>query len=326
MRPRHPIASLALASLCLLLVRSQTNGEEPPPFRIGFSTSTFSEVNHNDASAAVKVWARSPASERHIAADPQPRILQNLGAIAEALTNRLVDAVNLTTQEYFLLREQVVLEDLVIQIKAGRDTEEYLLLVHNDAGIRSLADLKGHTLTLLKSPRTSLAHAWLDCFLVEQGHPRSEEFFSSSTEMPGLTKVVLSVFFRKTDACLVTRNGFDTMIELNPQTGRQLKVLAVSPPLIPNLFGFRGDYVSPIRTEILGEIARWHASPSGKQILNLFQCDRLEERPKSVLEPTLELIARHSRICRPHLSSQAAVPNPANLTTRPGQTLPSGTQ
>ncbi len=296
----RPVHRLALVSLCLVLLAPGTSGEDLPAFRIGFSAASFADVNQNDASAAVKVWARSLASERRIAADPQPRILKNLDTVRSALTNHLIDAINLTSQEYFHLRNDVALDNFVIPVKANSFTEDYLLLVHRESGITQPADLRGRTLSLLKSPRTALAHAWLDVYLAEHDLPQIEELFESFVEAPGLTKVVLSVFFRRTDACVVTRSGFETMLELSPQTGKHLKILATSPPIVPSVFGFRIEYNSPIRAQILADIARWHQSPPGKQILNLFQCDRLEERPISVLDSTVALLANHVRLCGDH--------------------------
>lgn len=301
-----PLHFLALAGVCWLIIRPRTSGEDLPAFRIGFSAASFAEVNQNDASAAVKVWARILASERRIAADPQPKILRNIDTILGALTNRLVDAINLTTQEYFIIHDRVALENFVVPVKGGSITEEYLLLVHQDAGFNQVTDLHKHTLGLLKSPRMSLAHAWLDTLLTTQGQPQIEDFFETYTDVAGITKVVLSVYFRRLDACVVTRSGFDTMLELNPQTGRSLKILASSPPIVPSVFGFRAEFDSPIRTQILADIARWHHSPPGRQILNLFQCDRLEERPGSVLDSTVTLMENHLRLCGPHTPGGAS--------------------
>jgi phosphonate transport system substrate-binding protein len=296
----RPFTRLALVSLCVVLLSSGTSGEDLPAFRIGFSAASFADVNPNDASAALKVWARNLAAERRIAADPQPKILKNLDTVRSALTNHLVDAINLTSYEYFHLRNEVALDHFVLPVQAGSFTEEYLLLVHRESGIKAPADLKGRTLGLLKSPRTALAHAWLDVLLAEHDLPQIEHLFESFAEIPGITKVVLSVFFRRTDACVVTRSGFETMLELSPRTANQLVILATSPPIVPSVFGFRTGYDAPIRDQILADIARWHQSPSGKQILKLLQCDGLEEHPISVLHSTVALMADHLRLCGDH--------------------------
>ena len=87
------------------------------------------------------------------------------------------------------------------------------------------------------------------------------------------------------------------MVEMNPQLGNQLETVAVSPSVVPFVFCFRADYTSPIRKQILDAIANWHTTPAGRQILTIFQCDALEERPLSCLDSTLELL--NSRSLRP---------------------------
>ena len=79
-----------------------------------------------------------------------------------------------------------------------------------------------------QNSRMSLALAWLDIALFNDGcRPVAE--FCRVEQNKKLTKVVLPVFFRQNDACVVTRRGFKTMSELNPQVGQQLRVLASSP-------------------------------------------------------------------------------------------------
>jgi ABC-type phosphate/phosphonate transport system substrate-binding protein len=107
---------------------------------------------------------------------------------------------------------------------------------------------------------------------------------------------VLPVFFRQADACVVTRRGFKTMSELNPQVSQRLKVLAASPGLVPTGFGFRPDYTDPLKNTIVAELARIKDSPAGAQVLTLFQSGSLEAHPLSCLDSAFELLATHQRL------------------------------
>ena len=49
-----------------------SNGEEKSRFRFGFSSTTFSDVNENDAKAALKVWTQTLAKERGLSVDSEP--------------------------------------------------------------------------------------------------------------------------------------------------------------------------------------------------------------------------------------------------------------
>lgn len=285
-----------LAGWLLVSVLIPAVGDETTAFRVGFSKSTFQDVNENDASAAIRIWSQTIASERQIAMESKPLVLRGADEIRSALTNKLVDCVNMTALDYCEVRDHVLMENLVVAVRAERFTEEYVLLVQREAGIERIADLRGRHLSLVSSQRTSMAKPWLDTLVVPECHSSADAHFGSIKEMPGLTKVVLSVFFGPTDACVVTRAGFETMLELNPTIGRKLKILATSPSLVTTLFAFRADYNSPVRAQVLKEIAELHTRPAGLQILNLFQCDRLEERPFSVLEGTIELWTASRRL------------------------------
>ena len=112
------------------------------------------------------------------------------------------------------------------------------------------------------SSRASLAPVWSETILAREGLGSASGFYGQITTASKISQAVLPVFFRQLDACVVTRSGFETMVELNPQVGRQLKVLASSPPVVPVVFCFRASYDSPIRAKVLEEIAQWHNTQS----------------------------------------------------------------
>lgn len=281
--------------MLLMAVLMAVAGESTPAFRVGFSYATLGEVNENDASAAIRVWAQTLAQERGIHADPQPRILRSVEEITAGLTNKLIDAVSLTTEEYAAVRGSVPLQHHVVALRGNSITEEYVLLVHREGGIERVKDLRGRKFGLLQSSRASLAPAWLETLLAREALGPPPSFFGQVVPASKISKVVLPVFFQQLDGCVVTRNGLELMIELNPQVGERLKILATSPPVVPVVFCFRADFSPALQAKLLEETGRWHASAAGLQILNLFQCDRLEDRPPSCLDSALELLAERQR-------------------------------
>ena len=288
---------LALSSGLWLAGGEAPIGEDPPPaFRFGFSSLVFTEVNENDVKAAVKVWAQALVSERRMAVDMQPNLFNSTEKITQALRDHQVDALVMTTPEYASVSEEFQFNRFLLGVYGGRIAEEYVLLVHRNSGIEGLQDLRGRHLALFQNVRTSLAMTWLDTLLIEAGLGGSAKHCGRVTAFTKISPAVLKVFFRQVDACLVNRRGFETMKELNPQLGQQLKVLALSPELVPSVFCFRADFSSSVREQLLVEIAKVHLSPSGRQVLTMFQSDRLEEWPASCLESGLELLARHRRL------------------------------
>jgi hypothetical protein len=259
----------------------------------------------------MKVWMMTVFRERSIPTDPDPKIYDNLEEMLRGSQGKPAEGFGITAEECWQLSKEIKIDRLVVGAINGRITEEYVVLVHRDSAIGSLADLRERSLIVLENPRMSLATIWLDTFLLQNGMAATDKFFKSTTLVNKLSQVVLPVFFRNSDACLVTRRGFQTMSELNPQAGRQLHILATSQELVPVVFAFRADYASPFREQMLVEMRRLPETPAGQQILTLLQTERVEEQPMSCLTAAFELLATHQRLC-------SAVNNAKAKTDRTG--------
>ena len=283
--------------MILLNVPFNASGQTSSMLRVGFSRVVIGAVNENDAMAAVKIWASLIAKERGIPADTSPKIFKNTTEIATALTDKTVDCISISLNEYVELGALVAGDKIVASVRSGSTMEKSVLLVHRDSGIERLGDLRGRRIGLLLHPRASLGPAWLDTILARENLGPATDFFEQIVTATKTGKSVLPVFFRHLDACLVLQSGFETMVELNPQIGHQLKVLSISPPVIPILFCFRADYNAPVRKQVMDELSHWHLNPAGRQILTIFQADSLEELPVNSLDSTLELLAEHRRLC-----------------------------
>ena len=295
-RPRCPCEPVLLLVVNFLPYATFAQSDAQP-FRIGFSSSMFTDVNENDAKAAVKVWAQTIARERGIETDPDPSIITGLSALTAALKNKQVDMISLLAEEYCVLNADVPLAPLFVAYVNGKVEEEVVLLVRRDSGTERVEDLKGRRLITHSNPRASLAIPWLNSILLEKGLRPTAEFLGLVSQNTKLSSVVLPVFFRQSDACLVTRSGFDTMSELNPQIGTALKVLATSPKVVPILLCFRADYAPAFKDKILAGLRDLHLSPAGQQVLTIFQSEKLEEMPSSGLQSTLDFLAHCEKQC-----------------------------
>lgn len=290
-------AALVLAGLAVTVAR----GDGPPDrlrrFHIIFSSSLFDEVAESDARAAVKVWAETFVRERHIQADPEPLVTENLSALLAAVRARQDDLVTISALEYLGLGSEAVNDSFLVDATGGHVLKEYLLLVHQDSPARGLSDLARSRLLVQQNIRMSLAEPWLDTCLLQAGLPPTAEHFGTVRWQPKLSNVVLPVFFRQADACLVTRSGFETMVELNPQVGKMLRPIATSNGFLPSV-----TYVRPRTDGSLGslnlraEILRLQGTPQGQQMLRLFQVDRLMLVPPTMLDSARQLLATRQKL------------------------------
>ena len=270
--------------------------------RLGFTYSMFAGVNESDAKASLRALAATVARERGIPADPNPTLLTGTAAVAAAVRSGAVDAVGMTTDEYWALAGEVQFDRFLMAVKNNDPTEQYLVLVHRDSGLKDLADLRGKRLSIYDNPRMCLAPVWLEVLLAKAGLAPLPDHFGPVTELPKLSKTVLNVFFRQTDACLISRRGFETMTEMNPQVGSQLVVLATSVAVVPSIFGFRTDFSASLKETCLREFGIVHTSPAGQQALTIFQVGQVAERPVAALASALALLDDYARL-RPAASA-----------------------
>lgn len=283
------------------LMNTQTaraDDADRPPFRLAFSASMFAEVNESDARAAMKVWIMTVAKDMHIPVDPDPHIQHSVEDLVKFGKNNPVNGFCLTTTEIPRLSREIKLDRLAVGVRAGKITEEYLLLVRKDSGIERIDQLRRCNLNVLSSPRMSLAPIWLDTLLLETRLGRIGNFFGKITRSNKSAQVILPVFFGKTDACLISRAKFEMMGELNPQINIQLKVLAASPGLVPTGFAFVAVPDHPVDDKIMESMEHLGDTPAGRQILMLTQSDRIEPRPLSCLDPSFRLMNTYHRLCR----------------------------
>lgn len=268
-------------------------------FRLGFSTSVFTDVNENDVVGALKVWTETIAREIGILTDPKPMVLEGSVALGAALRSRQVDSATMNSAEYLALDADLQTGTLIAAVSGGATTEEYLLLVHRDSAIRQVGDLAGRPLVRLDNPRAALAAIWLDVLLAQNGQRPAAEFFGTVTRTAKPSQAIQQVFFRKMDAAVVTRASFKLACELNPQIGQTLRELAVSPGFVPHVFCYRPDYPPALRQQATAGTLRVHESAEGRQVLTVFKVERMVELPQSSLDSVRELLADHARLCGP---------------------------
>jgi phosphonate transport system substrate-binding protein len=176
------------------------------------------------------------------------------------------------------------------------DGMEYVLLVHGGSRFKQLADLRGAQVLSHLHRDMVLMPAWLNTMLAAENLPASEHFFAGNKLIGSLNQVVLPVFFGRVDGACLARRSWGTAIELNPQLGHDLRPLAVSPKLIPILFGFRRNTNANARKALIDSIQRVYSVPAGRQMVALYQSTAFVVKPISVMKGTLEMVHKFERL------------------------------
>jgi len=285
-----------LAAVCVSAAEADQNVQPPRDLvRIGIAPGTWCGVNRNDASAGIAAWTRTILAQRGIDGVVQTKLFETPEALSQALRSGQIDAVSMLTDQFLNLQMDLQPAEIFISTKDHSFTENYELLVLQAGGITNVAGLAGRKLLLQANSRTSLAPQWLDTLLARQSLRPAEFFLGALTKIESPSKAVLQVFFHQADACLVTSNVFALACELNPQLRKQLRVLAVSPEVVPSLFFFRPGYASKVRDQLEPSILELNKTSAGLEVLTVFQCDSMIKRPLSCLDGSRQLLAEYGR-------------------------------
>jgi phosphonate transport system substrate-binding protein len=293
-------AFLRLAGLVLCgaapSVRGGTAASGDEVIRLGFTYAMFSGMNENDARASIKALAAAISRERGLPADPEPHLYHDTEATLAAIKGHAVNAIGVTAEEFWRLRQHVTFDGFVIGVTELGAYENYLVVVPASSPAWTLADLRNHSITMLTGPRMSVARDWLEVELARRGLPGIADFFGRRIESAKPSKVVLPVFFQQSDACLVNRRTFDAMVELNPQIARQVRVLATSPGYVPSLFVVAHGFAPAFLNHALAELSELHMTPAGQQVLTIFQTGQVSSLPEGTMGSTVALLDEHARL------------------------------
>jgi phosphonate transport system substrate-binding protein len=298
--------SFSLVGLCLVAggAAQLTAGSDVStrtgvsPLRMAVSEKVVCGVNLSDARAAMAVWIQEllKTTDLKMALAPDQNWVMPSDQLLAAIRGGTLDMFCITAAEYRQVTPYVDTSQIVTDDYGG---EELLLVVRDGSGIVNLAGLRGRSLTLLESPSTSLAEPWLAVSLWREGLESPEKLLSHMTTNTKLSQVVLPLFFGQADACVVTRRGLDTMIELNPQVSQKLKVLLASPKMESAFFAWRKDYPASLKKPIFDRLVELKSSPTTYQMLTLFQSPGYAVRDADCLIPANSVLDAYERHHQP---------------------------
>jgi ABC-type phosphate/phosphonate transport system substrate-binding protein len=287
---------------CILLVCSLALGQAPAgreeSLHIAFSSSLFMDVNRTDALAAIKAWAIAGQKERGRTVTTEVQILSGEDAIQETLKNRKADMLALTALEFLKIKNLQDYDPLFVPCIKSKVSQEYIILCHISSGISSLEDLKGKSLLMLTAPHSGFNRIWLENLLAPKGVHNIDDFFRKITMAEKVSKAILPVFFRQSDACLVAKSSFETMGELNPQLRKELKTLATSPPFLSAVVCLRTDYEPKLKSALIESLETLHQYPHGQQIMTILKIDKLIPFEWMMLDNTKKEVAKWNQRIR----------------------------
>ncbi len=283
---------LLLPVVLLLAVLPNTSGAaEAVHTSVGFSVSTFLDVEKERAQAITSIWSNLVAAKWGGTASTT--VCKSLDDLEKKLRSKHLDLVVLLPEEYLQLRNKVNLEPLFVSARDKDIFDRLVLVVRRDSNARCISDLKGKTLIQQHTLCAKGRNLWLDTILMRTGVRKPERFFAQSRNVLKPSAAILPVFFRKEDACVVTLRSLQVMADLNPQLKRELLVLEESRPRPSAIIATRKGLPASHREMLRDVLQSLDRTVQGKQLLTLFRMNRLVPFRPEYLARMEELFREH---------------------------------
>jgi ABC-type phosphate/phosphonate transport system substrate-binding protein len=264
---------------------------------VGYTKSLLSDVDMKDAQVAMDLWVKELSKASKNPLHPRSILIDDLPALIRAINAKQVDVLGLSCLDYFKVRDKVNLEPAMVAIIGGKPSKEFSLITRREKFSVNVKDLRnGKLLVNDEKPGNGVPLMWLDTYLIKHDGLNSKQLFGNIKEVDKVSKAVLPVFFKQADACLVSRSGFETMVELNPQIGEQLTIIATSPGFVLGGVFFRKDFREDIKKLIMDTCMKFCTYSSGRQIVTLFKAEAFAPFKPSYFETLLELTKEYEHL------------------------------
>ncbi|MGZ0655581.1 phosphate/phosphite/phosphonate ABC transporter substrate-binding protein [Coraliomargarita sp. W4R72] len=271
------------------VVAMDESRDERPVLNVSFDRSMFKGLNENDAVAALRMWTQQVTEKQGIDVQIQISSYDSRRELDALLAAGQVDLL-ITNSLRYLKTEQSLRDTMtphfVTTLDDGSPYERYDLITHVDSGIASFNDLTGKDVLLIETSRANLTQDW---FFQEVDMAGIAPEAINTHVVAEVSKALLPVFFKKSDACVVNRDAYELMQEFNPQLGRQLHTIVTSPEFAEVLICMRDDYQTE-REKIIENLGTLHSDEGGRQMMLVFKISQLIPYQPHYLDSVAELL------------------------------------
>jgi ABC-type phosphate/phosphonate transport system substrate-binding protein len=262
--------------------------------RYGLTYGVIENANPTDVRAASLVWVQGLSDLLGFYRTAEANLYSTAAEAVTAVNTDLTDVLAISTLEYFSVERLLKASPALAFESAGEISVEYVLLARQAQG--SLKELTGKTIAVQAANRPwAMSEVWADVMMADAGIPDWRRSYSVNyVEKRG--HAAMAVFFKRADLAIEVRSAFETAVELNPQLGRELTVVARSPKLLPGLICF-SDRLSPAQHRTyVDRMSRMHELTKYRQAFSAMRLTRLATWDAAYLNPTRALVARQKAL------------------------------
>ncbi|MEE9605157.1 MAG: PhnD/SsuA/transferrin family substrate-binding protein [Candidatus Scalindua sp.] len=285
---------LCLYIFCSSINAQEHNSSDEEEYRVayGYQLRSMPNVLIKDAKAALKVWANELGNEEGLKSEV--RIYKDLDSLIKDFQKGKLDLISVDPLDYLLSMQELEAELAFNPVRYGKKTFKYLLLVRTDSPFVDIRDLRGKKLVIMKDAHAS--SLFLNTLLLQHKQEEADRFFFTIEEKNKVIQVILSIFFGQADICIVPEGAFKTMAELNPQVGKQLRIIDSSQEIVWGISLFHKDIDEKTKEKIKEITFSLKERVRGRQILMLFKFEDIVQLEESSLDTLKSLLNEYENL------------------------------
>ncbi|OAI17850.1 hypothetical protein A1359_05610 [Methylomonas lenta] len=260
-----------------------------PILMVGISAQSFPDVSVSDIEVTIKLLvaelSKSSGYEAMVTAYTNEKLLQQdfeQGKINFVVTSSLILAL-----EY----DQALLADGFRFVRESKFPDQLLIIGQQRY---ELDAFRGKRMLLAKNdPMNELNMDYFAWKTFKQGYKTSFKVLPAAGKV---NQLLLKIFFDEADLTSVYQNFYETALDLNPQLRNRLKILAQLDNVPAAGAFFRKDTPEVFKETVILKALHMADKPRGKQLMEMFKCDRIIRSNIEDLIPAKQLFNARQRL------------------------------
>ncbi len=167
---------------------------------------------------------------------------------------------------------------------------QYYLIGNKSKSLKGFKNFKNMTLSIREDDET--AKSWLNKNSYEQNKKSAKKVLKKINEVNSDRRVLLNVFFKKTDYAIITKKVWEDMIQLNPAIKKRVEVLAKSKKIFIPFIGMHGKWSSQETKELFYKASNdLRSLKGGEKVIDMLKFNsvyKLEENSLNDLSKYFE--------------------------------------
>ncbi len=292
-RPWGGAAFAVIGALALLAPGAA--GQAPAAvLRFGLTAGVIDGVSATDARAAARVWADGISGDVGLFHASEAAAISTVEEGAQALAADKMDLLVLSAFEYLSAEKSLQCRPGFVYEIMGEAMQEFVLVGRKNTAVPAHPSDKSIAVFSTNRQIDTLPTVWADTYFRDTGRPAGLKAFGQVRPIDRRGRATMAVFFGQADFGIDALSAFTGTIELNPQVGKDLAILARSAPLLPGLVCLNSHMAPALRERYIERATHIHEQTRYRQALTIMRVTRLIPWDPRYLDSARALLAKAS--------------------------------